>query len=186
MSKNRWIKYLQSLAHIERYRFLKPFHHRARDHTLWAWNRDAVARAVAIGLFFGILTPVAQIVFAIIAAIALRANVAVAAASTLITNPFILPLVYYAAYRVGLLLTGRVGGAVAVSEEAQALADIAESEEAAARALDVTDWVPTLLDWATSIGPPLLVGVLTLAVSAALIGFLLVHAVWASLARLRR
>lgn len=186
MSKNRWIEYLKNLAHIERYPFLRPFHHRAGDHALWAWNRDAVARGVALGVFFGILTPVAQIVFAILGAIVLRANIAVAAGSTLITNPFILPFVYLAAFRIGLVLTGRVADEVAGAEQAEALADVAESEEAAARALEVTEWIPTLVDWTTSIGPPLLIGVLTLAVSAALAGYLLVHLLWALFAGLRR
>ena len=105
---------------------------------------------MAVGFFFGILTPVAQIIFALVAAIAVRANLLVAAASTMITNPFILPFVYYYAYRIGAVLTGR-GGERAV--------DVELSEEAAGRALDVASWLPTLAEWASSVGLPLVIGV---------------------------
>jgi hypothetical protein len=175
MTKGRLSKALHDLARIERYPFLKRFHHRAGERALWAFNRDAVARGVAVGLFFGILTPVAQIVFALLVAVALRANLLVAAGSTLITNPFIMPFVYYFAYRIGASVTGR-----------STAADVAVSEEAAEHALDVAGWAPTLFSWASTIGLPLVIGVLTLALSTALLGYLLVHAAWMLLGRSRR
>jgi uncharacterized protein len=170
MTRRRLIEYLHDLARIERYRILKPLHRHAGEHALFAFDRDRVARGVAVGFFFGILTPVAQIVFAIVAAITLRANLVVAVTSTLITNPFSLPFVYYFAYRIGSALTGRT---------AALAADAAVSEKAAERALDVGDWVPTLLAWVSSVGIPLMIGVLSLAMTAALLGYLLVHAGWA-------
>lgn len=147
-----------------------------KDERLWVLNRHSVARAVAIGFFFGILTPVAQIVFALVAAIILRANPVVTAASTLITNPFTFPVVYYTAYRIGSFITGRSPAAEA---------DIEVSEEAAAHALDVVGWFPTLLDWFSTIGPPLAVGVATLALTASVIGYFVVHAVWSLVETLR-
>ena len=45
-----------------------------------------IAAGVAIGLFIGVLIPVAQILLAAVAAVALRANIPVAAAATLITT----------------------------------------------------------------------------------------------------
>ena len=177
MTRRRLIEYLHDLARIERYPILKPFHRHAGEHALWAFTRDSVARGVAIGFFFGILTPVAQIVFALVAAIAIRANLVIAAGSTLITNPFTLPFVYYFAYHIGASLTGR---SVSVA------ADAAVSEQAAERALEVTSWAPTLLGWFSSVGFPLLTGVLCLALATALTGFLLVHTAWAFWAWLRR
>ena len=156
---------------------LARFHGRTHHSALLTFGRDAVARGVAVGFFFGILTPVAQIVFAIVGAIVLRANIMVAAASTLITNPFILPFVYYFAYRIGHFLTG---------QDAPRAAEIVASEDAAAHALDVPGWIPTLMDWVSAIGFPLVTGVLTLAVITALTGYLLVHLVWACVDLLRR
>lgn len=73
---------------------------------LWHWSRRGVATGIAIGLFIGLAIPVAQILLAAIAAVALRANVAVAAAGTLVTNPLTVPPIYYAAYQLGAWATG--------------------------------------------------------------------------------
>lgn len=73
---------------------------------LWHWSRRGVAMGVAIGLFIGFLIPVAQILLAATVAVFLRANVAVAAAGTLVTNPLTVPPIYYAAYHLGAWATG--------------------------------------------------------------------------------
>jgi hypothetical protein len=174
--KYRFSQYLRDLARVERYAILRPYRDRMKDRRQWVLDRHSVARGVAIGFFFGILTPVAQILFALVAAIVLRANPVVTAASTLITNPFTFPVIYYAAYRIGSFITGR---------SAATESDIEVSEEAAERALDVAGWFPTLIDWFSTIGPPLAVGVVTLALMASLIGYAVVHAVWSLVAMLR-
>ena len=68
---------------------------------LWHWSRRGVSMGVALGVFFGLLIPVAQIPFSIAAAVRLRANIPAAAASTLVTNPVTFGPVYYAAYQLG-------------------------------------------------------------------------------------
>ncbi|MDD3355216.1 DUF2062 domain-containing protein [Zoogloea sp.] len=73
---------------------------------LWRWSRKGVALGVALGVFFGLLIPLAQIPVTAAAAIVLRANLPVAAASTLVTNPITFGPVYYAAYRLGGWITG--------------------------------------------------------------------------------
>jgi hypothetical protein len=73
---------------------------------LWHWSRRGVAAGMAIGLFIGLAIPVAQILLAAAAAVVLRANVAVAAAGTLVTNPLTIPPIYYAAYQLGAWSTG--------------------------------------------------------------------------------
>lgn len=73
---------------------------------LWHWSRRSVATGVAIGLFIGLLIPVAQILLAAAIAVVLRANVPVAAAGTLITNPLTVPPIYFAAYQLGAWATG--------------------------------------------------------------------------------
>lgn len=88
---NRWL------------RWLHPFLAHPR---LWHWSRRGVALGVAIGIFFGLLIPIAQIPFSAATAILLRANVPAAAASTLVTNPVTFGPVYYAAYKLGVWLHG--------------------------------------------------------------------------------
>lgn len=184
MSGSRFLSYLQEVTRLDRYASLKRWHHLGRDRALFAFDRHAVARGVAIGFFFGILTPVAQIVFSLVAAIAVRANLLVAAGSTLITNPFIMPFVYYLAYRIGLFLLGGGAGATA-EEQTEALQDMVDSEEAAELAFEVTHWFQTLTDWAASVGLPFLVGVVTLAAGTALTGYVIVYAGWGLIARWR-
>lgn len=173
----RWIEYLRELARVKRFRLLRRYHRRGGERALWKFTRDSVARGVAVGFFFGVLTPVAQVVFAIIVAAAVRANVLVAAASTFITNPFVMPFIYYFAYGIGSSITER---------RRELAADLVISEEAAEHALDVADWVSTLSDWATSIALPFVLGVVSLALIAALVGFLLTHAAWGLVTRLGR
>jgi uncharacterized protein (DUF2062 family) len=165
-----------SLAWVENHRLFRPWRHHFARRSLWRFTRQGVSRGVAIGLFFGVMTPVAQILFATIAAILARANLLVAAGSTLVTNPFTFPLVYWGAFRIGVFLTG---------PSRELAEDVAVSEEAATRALDVDDWFTTLSDWMSAVGYPLLVGVFTLAVTLALAGYVLTHAVWAVASRLR-
>lgn len=73
---------------------------------LWQWSRRRVAAGAAIGLFIGLLIPVAQMPLAAALAVVLRANIPVAVAGTLITNPLTVPPIYYAAYHLGAWLTG--------------------------------------------------------------------------------
>ncbi|MEO8542418.1 MAG: DUF2062 domain-containing protein [Betaproteobacteria bacterium] len=88
---NRWL------------RWLRPWLGRPR---LWRWSRRGVAMGVALGIFFGLLVPVAQIPLSVGAAIFLRANVPAAAASTLVTNPLTFGPLYYVAYQLGHRIIG--------------------------------------------------------------------------------
>jgi len=86
------------LAHNRWLRWLGPALHHPR---LWHMSRRGVALGMAVGVFFGFLIPIAQIPLSAAAAVALRANVPMAVASTLVTNPFTFGPVYYAAWKVG-------------------------------------------------------------------------------------
>lgn len=88
---NRWL------------RWLGPWLRRPR---LWRWSRRGVAMGVALGIFFGLLVPVAQIPLSVGAAVLLRANVPAAAASTLVTNPLTFGPLYYMAYQLGHRIIG--------------------------------------------------------------------------------
>jgi uncharacterized protein (DUF2062 family) len=106
MSRKLFSRYLptaESLRQNRSLRWLGPLLHRP---WLWHFNRRAVAMGVGIGVFFGFLIPVLQIAFAAILAIALRANLPVAAAATLVSNPFTYAPIGVAAYKVGSALLG--------------------------------------------------------------------------------
>lgn len=171
MTAPRWLPKKERLLQA---RFIRPFA-RYLDHPeLWHLERESVARGAALGLFFGVLIPVAQFLFAAILAIFLRGNLAVAAAATLITNPLTVPPIYWAAYRVGQwLLSDRSADAVAVT---QAVAGaIALSAE---RASEARGWLEGAWYWVTSAGAPLIVGLLTLAVVAGVAGYVVVQVGW--------
>jgi uncharacterized protein (DUF2062 family) len=151
-----------------RYRFLKRVHRRGKRH--WGdLNQTTVARGVAVGLFCGVLVPVAHIVFAVFVALAVRANPLVAALTTFVSNPFTLPFIYVYAFRIGSFLT---------NSRSTVAADLAATQAAAEQALVVANWSSTLLEWASTIAYPFLVGLMLVALTVALIGYLLVHACW--------
>ncbi len=173
--KGRLKKYVPDMSWMDNYRVLRPLHKRFSDAALWRLNRRSVSRGVALGFFFGIMTPVAQILFASIAAIALRANLPIAAVSTLISNPFTFPVIFIFAFRIGSSLTGN----------ADASGDVELTEEAAQFAYDVSGWFPTLWNWLSSVGPPLILGLFTIALCAAVTGFVIVNLGWRWISRIR-
>ena len=61
---------------------------------LWRFTRRSVPRGVALGIIVGVLLPFAQIIFAAILSLPVRANVPLAALTTFITNPFTTPLIW--------------------------------------------------------------------------------------------
>lgn len=97
-----WLKKrLPTREALERNRFLRPFAHHLASPLVWRFNRRGVARGLALGLFAAFAIPIAQTPFAAAFALGLRANLPVAALSTLITNPITFPLVYLLAYQAG-------------------------------------------------------------------------------------
>ena len=61
-------------------------------------------RGLAIGLFVGFIIPLGQIVVGALVAVQVRANVPITAAATFVSNPFTMPPIYFAAYKIGSLL----------------------------------------------------------------------------------
>lgn len=160
-------------------RRLLPDPRRVREHPLLAWlgpalhhprlwhvSREGISLGVAIGTFFGVMVPIAQMLAAAVAAIALRANLPIAVVSTLITNPFTFAPLYYFAYRIGLLLTGAV--------EPVSVTDV--SFEADAR--ELASWLDVWSERLVRLGKPLLVGSFVLACSLSLAGYFAVSGLW--------
>ena len=140
-------------------RWLGPLLHHPQ---LWHWSRRGVALGVAIGVFFGLLIPVAQIPFSATAAVLLRANLPAAAASTLVTNPVTFAPIYYSAYKLGAWITG-----ASVEVSAQEMAhDLPVSVEAG------------FWERIAAIGLPLFIGLSITAVLAGLMSYALISLGW--------
>jgi uncharacterized protein (DUF2062 family) len=99
---------------MEHNRFIKPFAGRVLRSELWRFTRRSVPRGVALGLLVGIIVPFAQILFASLLSVPVRANVPLAALTTFVTNPLTTPLIWVAAYWVGSWLL-RVDAATLVA-----------------------------------------------------------------------
>lgn len=143
-------------------RWLGPTLHHPR---LWHVNRRGIATGLAVGVFFGLLIPVAQIFFAALTALLLRANIPAAVGSTLITNPITFAPVYYAAYHLGAWMLGSADMPVA---------EVNLDRVAARTATGLALWVDRL----TTVGAPLAMGLLTLAVSLSVLIYFAVHWTW--------
>lgn len=86
---------------MEQSRWIRPFANRVLRSELWRFTRRSVPRGVALGMLVGIIVPFAQILFAALLSLSVKANVPVAAMTTFITNPFTTPLLWIVAYKVG-------------------------------------------------------------------------------------
>lgn len=131
-------------------------------------SRRGIAMGMALGVFFGLLIPIAQIPFAAGAAVVLRANVPAAVASTLVTNPVTFGPVYYAAWRLGSAILGEP---VRPGEEPR-LAEV-KLEESPERG-----WWETLVQRLRSVGKPLMLGLALVATTVGLLTYLLVTWIW--------
>ena len=158
----RWIPRPETVRANRSLRWLGPLLERP---WLWQMSRRRVAAGVAIGVFFGFLIPIAQILFAAVAVVLMRANLPVAAVATLVTNPVTFAPVYVAAYYTGAAVLG-------VTADAQAAEALAQGGS----------W----LDRAAEIGKPWAVGLVIFAVSGALLSWLAVNLLWIGSVRWRR
>ena len=147
--QNRWLRRLGPALHHPR---------------LWHPSRRGLALGMALGFFFGLLIPLAQIPLSAAAAVALRANVPAAVASTLVTNPLTFGPLYYGAWRIGSAILGEPPAAT-------------PPPAPAAEPADESAW-STALRRILGVGKPLIVG---LAVMASVVGvatYFLVSAAW--------
>jgi uncharacterized protein (DUF2062 family) len=150
-----WLtRHIPTRDSIHHYRLLKPFAPHLSQPALWRMTRRSVPRGVALGLFVGVIIPFMHTLVAAIFAIPLRANVAVAAAFTLLINPLTIPPMYYAAYRIG-------------SWELHYDAALVNPAAAERFSSELT----RALFWIHHASGPIAVGVLTIAAVAALVGY---------------
>jgi len=128
-------------------------------------NRRAVASGVALGVFFGIIVPVAQIPFAAAGALLMRANLPAAALATLVSNPLTVAPIYWLAHRTGTAILDPSG-----SE--QVVAPAADDLEAAH--ITFAGWIERIAD----VGAPLMLGLSLFAACGAVLAYLAVRLVW--------
>jgi uncharacterized protein len=145
-------------------RWLGPALHHPK---LWHVSRRGLALGMALGFFFGLLIPLAQIPLSAAAAVALRANVPAAVASTLVTNPVTFGPIYYAAWRVGSALLGEPGDAAPPSP-IKATQDEPGDES----------WWRTASRRILGVGKPLLLGLVIMATAVGTATYFLVSAAW--------
>jgi uncharacterized protein len=157
-------------------RWLAPFMAHPR---LWHLSRRGVAMGVALGVFFGLLIPIAQMPAAGVAAVVLRANLPAAMASTFVTNPVTFGPVYYAAYRLGKVVLGENAAPHGQSLDEQRLVEeLTATPEQVPASLGVLDRLQRWLKQIGQVGKPLFTGLLILAVACGLSVYALINAVW--------
>lgn len=160
---NRWL------------RWLGPALHRPR---LWHVSRRGIALGAAIGVFFGLLIPLAQIPVSAAVAVAMRANLPAAVASTLVTNPLTFAPVYYAAYRVGSAVLGEPDAVLPPPPAGQPEAD--------GGAAPAGSWLERTRDRLFGMGKPLLLGLFLFAVGFGGLVYVVVHLAWRAQVLLKR
>jgi uncharacterized protein (DUF2062 family) len=133
---------------------------------LWALNRDSVSGGFAIGLFSGLVPGPLQMLTAALLALPLKKNLPVALATTLYTNPLTIAPLYLLAYGYGRLLLG-FGHQPAAKIEPFVW--------------NWSDWwgsCEEMFHWMISLGPPLAVGLVALAVTLAVLGYAAARIGW--------
>ena len=103
---NRLRKWLPNREAFLSHPWLKPVAGRLLDRQLWRLQHEAVARGVAVGIFWAFMIPFAQMVAAAVHCSWWRANIPVAAAMTMLTNPLTFGFWLWLAYHLGALLLG--------------------------------------------------------------------------------
>lgn len=77
------------------------------DPNLFHLNLHSVSVAFFVGVFVAFLPIPMQMAVAAVLAVWIRCNLPLAVALVWITNPVTMPVIYYAAYKVGVMIMGR-------------------------------------------------------------------------------
>lgn len=166
MPRKFFRKFLPSHESIRQNRHIARFGTLLLHPNLWHLNRRSVSGGVAAGMFAGLVpgsNPV-QFTVAALLAVALRVNLPVAVVVTLYSNPFTIVPLYVMAYGIGALIVAGDGTALSYAPE--------------------IDWshlgasMQAYFAWVLSLGRPLAVGLLVLAVGLAIAGYVFVQLAW--------
>lgn len=159
-----WIhSHVPDREQLERNRWVRPFAHHLLRPELWRLTRRSVPRGVALGLFVGVMIPLAHFVVAAFIAILIRANIPAAMLATFIGFPVIYVGLLAAAVKIGGMLV-RVD-AITVSEPITQALDGSRSHRFWAHGRH-------LAHWAAGKGPSVLLGLFVIATVLSLVGYL--------------
>jgi len=153
--RDKWKAALPTRETLAAHPWLRPVAGRLLDPQLWRVQHESVARGVAVGMLWAFTLPAAQMVMAAAHCTWWRANIPVAVAVTMVTNPLTIGFWLWLAYQVGAWVLG---------EPAMAVATPATGA--------------SVLPWLASIGRPALLGMTLFAIVGAVSGYLGVKAVW--------
>ena len=166
MPRKFFLKYLPSREAVRNNRYIARFGTLFLHPNLWHVNRRSVSGGVAAGLFAGLVpgsNPV-QFAFAALLAVAFRVNLPVAVAVTLYTNPLTIGPIYVIAYWIGTLLLPGTSAPF--------------THPPGFDWSNLVPWLRALFEWALSLGKPLAVGLLALAIGLAIGGYVVVQLAW--------
>ena len=153
-------KYLPEPEAVLAKRWAAPFRPWLGHPNLWHLNRRSVPGAVAIGLFTGLIPGPVQMLGALLLAIPLRKNVPLAMVVTVYTNPLTIVPLYLIAYAYGKAILGYSGPDDPIAPFQW-------------------DWtLHTFWQWTLSLGKPLGVGLIALALTLAVIGYFATELAW--------
>jgi uncharacterized protein (DUF2062 family) len=130
---------------------------------LWHLNRRTAAAGVAIGMFCGLIPGPFQMLGAALVCLVWRANLPLALATTLYTNPFTIVPLYALAFGIGRAMVG---------SDAAFIMPPGQGEQT------FIEWSHALLQWLSGLGEPLAIGLIVLAVVLAVLGYALVSLLW--------
>ena len=133
------------------------------DPDLWHLNRRSTARAVAIGLFCGLIPGPLQALAAIGLCLGWRANFPLAVITTFYTNPLTIVPLYLVAYEIGRHFVA--GAEPALPDLPPLTAGLGE-------------YLPALGHWMAGLGAPLALGLALLASTLAVSGWVVVRVGW--------
>ena len=160
MPRKFFRKYLPDPDEVLAKPWAAPFRPWLGHPNLWHLNRHSVPKAVAIGLFCGLIPGPFQMLGALLMAIPLRSNVPVAMFVTFYTNPLTIVPLYLIAYAYGSAILGYRG----------ADAQITPYE---------WDWsLYAFWQWMLSLGKPLGIGIVALALTLAVLGYFMTELAW--------
>ncbi len=155
MPKKLIKRFMPSSQSIKDNKHLKVFGNLLHNPHLWHMNRHSVAKAFAVGLFFAFIPVPFQMVLAAGTAILVHSNLPLSIALVWITNPFTMPVIFYACYIVGSWLIGETTQEFNFEASWQ--------------------WV---VDSLSTIGPAFLLGCGVLAVTFAILGYFIIQGLW--------
>lgn len=103
-------KYMPDEQTLRSHRHLSWLGRHLHDPNLWHLTRKSVARAFLVGIMCAFMPIPGQMIVAAVLAILVSSNLPISIGLVWITNPFTMPPIFYACYRVGIWMLGMESG----------------------------------------------------------------------------